>query len=1021
MRETQGKMTNIVGQSPSSAEAGALVLDFTLQELQEKSGLGLFQPDDVVQLFAKNASTEGGIDIGGFAQSINTTMTMRGEDVSVDEYSAIVRALFDMFDQDHNGVVDFAELTAGLSVLCAGSRAEKIKAAFDLYDRNGDGYISLEELTRYLVSVFRMLYATSEETRSRMAVSPEDLARVTAEQCFLEADLNADSKLNLEEFTKWFNRSPDSVASAEEDGGEDDEGDDEDQDEELEWLDLKEARRLSCLKKDHPEDVFEDFAVVADNDGMIDHHSFLTAWFQIVNRNGGFESESEYERAETLFNRLFKAFDSNGDGFVDFSELSAGLTVLSGGSHEDKVKAAFDLFDYNDDGYISLPEMITYLTSVFKVLYQAQPGTADSAGVSAEELAQATAVQAFEDADLNHDGRLSFSEFQIWYLKNNAPAAGAASNETVSQKNEMTLSEAKRLTCLDQFDVHDVFAEFAIAADEEGLLSRASFTDCFKNIIHSTRELNNQEEAASFSVIDRLFDLFDSDGNGVVDFSELASGLSVLCGGSRDEKARAAFSLFDYNGDGFITLEEMTRYLTSVFKVMYETQPGTADQMGVSAEDLATVTAEQAFEDADLNHDGRLSFAEFQKWYGQAPGASGQDDGSEDDLSDEFMNLPDIRARSGLDVQNAQDVFAVFSAKSSAQGLDLPTFKNCMATYADTSDDYFHILCERIFTLFDADHNGFVDFAELASGLTVLCGGTDQDKVRAAFKLYDVNGDGYISMDEMTQYLHSVFRVMYSTHEGMEESIGASSAQLAAATAQEAFANADLNHDGRLSFEEFKRWYDSSNSSGEKNVGDAVESKEVSDALVETPLSLDRVKNLTKLAAFDANEVYEIFSEMSPSGGLTEAMFTRCFNRIITLGGGHENEADARDAKKVVASLFKVFDSNGNGSVDSRELASGISVLCAGQRDEKIRAAFSLFDLNDDGFISLGEMTTYLTSVFKVLYESNNGTKKAIGVSADELGKITAEEAFVECDLNHDGRLSFDEFKKWYTNSGTML
>ena len=56
----------------------------------------------------------------------------------------------------------------------------------------------------------------------------------------------------------------------------------------------------------------------------------------------------------------------------------------------------------------------------------------------------------------------------------------------------------------------------------------------------------------------------------------------------------------------------MTRYLASVFKVMYETQPGTAEQMGVSAEDLATVTAEQAFEDADLNHDGRLSFEEFQ-------------------------------------------------------------------------------------------------------------------------------------------------------------------------------------------------------------------------------------------------------------------------------------------------------------------------------------------------------------------------------------------------------------------------
>ena len=58
------------------------------------------------------------------------------------------------------------------------------------------------------------------------------------------------------------------------------------------------------------------------------------------------------------------------------------------------------------------------------------------------------------------------------------------------------------------------------------------------------------------------------------------------CGGSRDEKAAAAFALYDYNGDGVISLEEMTRYLTSVFKVMYETQPGTAERVGVSAVEL---------------------------------------------------------------------------------------------------------------------------------------------------------------------------------------------------------------------------------------------------------------------------------------------------------------------------------------------------------------------------------------------------------------------------------------------------
>ena len=43
-----------------------------------------------------------------------------------------------------------------------------------------------------------------------------------------------------------------------------------------------------------------------------------------------------------------------------------------------------------------------------------------------------------------------------------------------------------------------------------------------------------------------------------------------------------------------ISLEEMTRYLTSVFKVMYETQPGTGERVGVTAEELARKTSPPA-------------------------------------------------------------------------------------------------------------------------------------------------------------------------------------------------------------------------------------------------------------------------------------------------------------------------------------------------------------------------------------------------------------------------------------------
>ena len=108
-----------------------------------------------------------------------------------------------------------------------------------------------------------------------------------------------------------------------------------------------------------------------------------------------------------------------------------------------------------------------------------------------------------------------------------------------------------------------------------------------------------------------MYGLFDSDGNGVVDFMELSSGLTVLCGRDRDSKIEDAFALFDYNGDRVITLEEMAPYLTSLFKVIFHTEPLTEARLEISVEELALATAEQAFMETDLDTDGNLSFKEF--------------------------------------------------------------------------------------------------------------------------------------------------------------------------------------------------------------------------------------------------------------------------------------------------------------------------------------------------------------------------------------------------------------------------
>ena len=60
-----------------------------------------------------------------------------------------------------------------------------------------------------------------------------------------------------------------------------------------------------------------------------------------------------------------------------------------------------------------------------------------------------------------------------------------------------------------------------------------------------------------------------------------------------------------------ITLDEITCYLTAIFKVVYHAEPGTAEQMACSPEELAMATAEDAFKEAGVNDDGQLALEEF--------------------------------------------------------------------------------------------------------------------------------------------------------------------------------------------------------------------------------------------------------------------------------------------------------------------------------------------------------------------------------------------------------------------------